>query len=208
MTLSNYGQKTSRRRGNCYNLKGLRFTQRTLPGSHRTRLVRAHLGGRLPESDARTSGVRIRTRILHLLRPLGLGGGGSVVRCRSCSSRKEGPLTRAARRTERARGEQGMLGIGQIHIPVATANCSAGTPSNRTRDAISIFDRVPDRCRSRGSLSATAPVRPGVRCRLLSSTPFSGHTNGGYPQLDHARRNLRQCLPNCRRSAQKREQRR
>jgi hypothetical protein len=40
---------------------------------------------------------------------------------------------------------------------------------------------------------------------LLTSrpVPFSGRTYGEYLQLDHARMNLRLCLPNYRRSAQK-----
>jgi hypothetical protein len=108
MALSNYGQKTSRRRGNCYNLKGLRFTRRTLPGSHRTRLVRAHLGGRLTgvgcsdvwsenqDSDSASAPT-----------PWVWVAVGRSCDVDPCSSRKEGPLTRAARRPKELEESRG-----------------------------------------------------------------------------------------------------
>ena len=83
------------------------------------------------------------------------------------------------------------------HLPVVTANCSLRARHSGGRET-----RFRSSSASRGSLAD-----PEAHSRK-ETIPFSGHTNGGYPQLDHARRNLRRCLPNCRRYAQKHEQRR
>jgi hypothetical protein len=158
------------------------------------------------------SGTRIRTFILHVCPESRIGGRlASVVRRRTLfvSIRKAAPSICPSNRKSSRR--EGLLGVRQSRTYpwLRRTVLPARHPGGRgMRFRFSSASR--NRCRSRGSLTSKKDCFGRAR-RAASPpmpAPFSGHTNGGYPQLDHARRNLRRCLPNYRRYAQKHEQRR